>query len=226
MIGDLSRWSLVAAEASEARPTVAAFDVDGTVTTRSCVLPFLRLVGGPLPFTARLGVAAVRHAPSLVRGDRDRLKEVAVRQALAGRDAAEVERLAEQFAERVERRWLRQDTVDRMRWHHEQGHGVVLVSASLATYLRPLGRRLGVVDGVVGTELVVGPDGRCTGELLGVNCRGHEKVRRLNRWLDEHCGGRASVLLWAYGDSPGDRELLADADRPVRSDAAILPWAP
>ena len=34
------------------------------------------------------------------------------------------------------------------------------------------------------------------------------------RWLDEHHGGRAAVELWAYGDSAGDRELLADADHP------------
>jgi hypothetical protein len=37
-------------------------------------------------------------------------------------------------------------------------------------------------------------------------------VRRLHHWLDEQCGGRSAVDLVAYGDSPGDRELLADAD--------------
>jgi phosphatidylglycerophosphatase C len=225
MTGDLSRWSLVAAEAREARPVVAAFDVDRTVTTHSCVLPFLRLVGGSVSFTARMGVATIRNAPAVVRRDRDRLKAIAVRQALAGRRADEIERLAEQFAERVEQRWLRSDTMARMRWHHQHGHAVVLVSASLATYLRPLGRRLGIVDGVVGTELAVGPDGRCTGELLGANCRGAEKVRRLHGWLDQHHGGRSDVLLWAYGDSPDDRDLLADADRPVWSGAVIMPWS-
>ena len=28
-------------------------------------------------------------------------------------------------------------------------------------------------------------------------------------YLDEHFGGREAVELWAYGDSPGDLELLA-----------------
>jgi phosphoserine phosphatase len=46
------------------------------------------------------------------------------------------------------------------------------------------------------------------------NCRGIAKVARLHAWLDEHHGGRAAVELWAYGDSPGDHAMLADADRP------------
>ncbi len=51
-----------------------------------------------------------------------------------------------------------------------------------------------------------------TGDLDGPNCRGAEKVHRLHAWLDEHHGGRCGVEVVAYGDSPGDRELLADAD--------------
>ena len=50
---------------------------------------------------------------------------------------------------------------------------------------------------------------------LGGNCRGAAKVRRLHAWLDEQRGGRGAVEVWAYGDSPGDRDLLADAHRAV-----------
>ena len=81
-------------------------------------------------------------------------------------------------------------------------------------------RRLGV-QGALATELQVGPDGRCTGHLDGPNCRGHEKVERLRRWL----GGR-SPRLWAYGDSSGDDELLAMADHPVRVHSAPIPEVP
>ena len=64
------------------------------------------------------------------------------------------------------------------------------------------------------TRLAVGADERLTGGLDGPNCRGPEKVRRLHDWIDATHGGRSVVELVAYGDSSGDREMLADADEP------------
>ena len=52
--------------------------------------------------------------------------------------------------------------------------------------------------------------GRATGRLDGGNCRGPEKVVRSAG--STHAGGRPAVHLSAYGDSRGDRELLAVAD--------------
>jgi phosphatidylglycerophosphatase C len=51
-------------------------------------------------------------------------------------------------------------------------------------------------------------EGIATGNLDGPNCRGPEKVTRLHEWL----GDRSTVNVVAYGDSAGDREMLADAD--------------
>ena len=38
----------------------------------------------------------------------------------------------------------------------------------------------------------------------------------MEAWLSEH--GLEQAELWAYGDSAGDDQLLARADRPVRVD--------
>jgi HAD superfamily hydrolase (TIGR01490 family) len=127
---------------------------------------------------------------------------------LRGLPNAELERRADGYGAGLPRRF-RPEMVDRIRWHQGEGHAVVLVSASLRAYLDPVVEHLGL-DGVCAVELEVGDDGRLTGQMIGANCRGAEKVRRLHEWL----GGEAPSRLWAYGNSSGDRELLAAADEP------------
>jgi phosphatidylglycerophosphatase C len=193
---------------------VAAFDVDGTLTRRDCVVPFLWRLGA-----ARLVLGLFRRAPATVaavaRRDRNRLKELATAAALGGRSVAAVERVAVTFGADIAG-WLRDDTTARLVWHRQQGHTVVLVSASYELYLAVLGDALGV-DAVLATRLAA--DGETfTGALVGENCRGPEKLRRLDEWLAARVGvegGRNGVELWAYGDSAGDRELLEVADHPV-----------
>ena len=187
---------------------VAAFDVDGTLTVRDCVRPFLVQVGGWQGLATALARRPLRSAGAMARRDRDSFKELMVGGVLRGRLVAQVEALGESFAEKVEAGWLRADTVGRLRWHQRMGHRIVLVSASLSPYLRPLGRRLGVDDVLCSEPLKEGD--RFGDGLLGANCRAAEKVRRLDEWLASRNLVGASV--WAYGDSDGDRELLARAD--------------
>ena len=189
---------------------VAAFDVDGTVTTRDCVVPFLRRVGGTVGVTTRCLRQPVGLATGLARRDRDAVKAIGARAGFAGRTVADVEAMAIDFAEEVFSERLRADIVDEVQRHRTDGATVVLVSASFEAYLRPLAALLGV-EHVLGVRLEV-IDGAYTGELIGPNCRGPEKVVRLHRWLDETHGGRRNAHVTAYGDSPGDREMLADAD--------------
>ncbi len=190
-------------------PTVvAAFDFDGTLTVRDCMVPFLGQLAGRAGLVAGLVRQPRAVVTAILRRDRDRFKAAVVRAAYAGRDVASVERFGAAYAGTVHDTQLRADTVSRLAWHRRQGHMVVLVSASLGAYLHPFGERLGV-DGVVCTEAVVGGDGRYTGELAGANCRGPEKERRLRMWLAAN--QLADAELWAYGDSRGDRELLLAA---------------
>jgi len=191
---------------------VAVFDFDRTLSTRDNVVPFLVAVAG----RRRARVALVRAAPLLARGQRERAKLLAARVVFAGRNAAEVAVVANRHADEIVERHLRADVVARLRWHQEQDHEVVIVSASFADYLRPVADELGV-ETVLATELEVGSDGRLTGRLAGANVRGAEKARRLDEWL-----GDRTVTVWAYGDSRGDRELLARADHPVRVGGARL----
>jgi phosphatidylglycerophosphatase C len=189
--------------------TLAAFDVDLTLTRRDCVLPFMRVVAGDV----RVGLALVRNAPLLLatalgRRSRDDAKAALVAAVFSRRSAQVVADRGERFAQDTFDKWLRPDTLTRLRWHQGQGHTVVLVSASLGPYLHPLGRLLGV-DHVLCTELKQSV-GKLTGELAGRNCRGSEKREQ----LVAHYGERPEHV-WAYGDSDGDREMLAWADKGI-----------
>jgi phosphatidylglycerophosphatase C len=206
------------------RLTVAAFDVDGTLTTRDSVVPFLVRTAGAAGLATGLLARGVPVVGALARRDRDRLKELAAAAAFRSRARAGLVRDGAAYGAWVYSHRLRSDTAARLAWHRRQGHVVVLVSASFDVYLDELGRLLGV-DGVLGTRLEWAADGRCTGRLDGPNCRGPEKVRRLHAWLDGR-GGRAAAELWAYGDSAGDDALLADADHPVRVGRGVVSVAP
>ena len=190
---------------------VAAFDFDGTLVPGDSLLPFVWRAAGARRFLA----ATVRHglrvaaATGLHVGSRDGAKAAWVRAAMRGLDLASVTAEGVRFAEHLEAR-VSPDALARIRWHRSRGHEVVLISASLHVYLGPFGHRVGF-DAVLATALEVGPDGRLTGELQGANVRGEEKVARLRQWL-----GVDTCELWAYGDSDGDRELLAAADHGYR----------
>lgn len=185
--------------------TVAVFDVDGTLTVRDCVVPFTRRVAG----TPRL-VGGILRQPrkvvsALVARDRDALKAAFAGIAFVGVPAAELENHAIAFADEVYSGWMREDVARRFRWHQEQGHVVVLVSASFETYLAPLGDLL-EADAVLCTRLEI-VDGVATGRLDGANCRGAEKVRRIAQWCEE-AGLTLDAVEYAYGDSNGDKEML------------------
>ncbi|MBZ0251782.1 MAG: HAD-IB family phosphatase, partial [Candidatus Methylomirabilis sp.] len=78
----------------------------------------------------------------------------------------------------------------------------------LDLYLEPWGRKAGF-DDVLCSRLAL-EGGAPTGRLEGGNCFGPEKVARLARAL----GPLERYELYAYGDSRGDRELLAAAAHP------------
>jgi len=195
-------------------PVVAAFDVDGTITVGGSVARFLAAVVG----WRRVLQEGTRLLPLLVLGAlrggawADRAKEQLFIATLAGQPAAGAEEAARRFAERHLARRGRPEVLAELERHRRAGHLVVLVSASPRLYVQRLAELLGA-DGAVATELAEEPAGTLSGRLAGPNCRGPEKARRLDQWLATR--GMVGAELWAYGNSAGDRDLLARADHPV-----------
>jgi phosphatidylglycerophosphatase C len=188
------------------RPIVA-FDFDGTLTIRDTFTAFLAWRAGPVGYRAGLA----RLLPDLARylrdHDRGRLKAAAVRRFLAGLGKADLEDAARRFAEGRARNLLRPDAIRAWRRWQSQSARLVIVTASPEEIVAPFARGLGA-DSLIGTRLAYDENDRLTGELKGENCRGPEKVRRLKETF-----GPDVRLEAAFGDTDGDKEMLALADQ-------------
>ena len=192
------------------KPVVAAFDFDGTLTRHDTLFPFLLQVAGPVKLLIKiiyLIPILTAYALGLMRNDIAKIK--VLRRFLADMEMTTLQQHALQFAEQKLPTLLRPEAMQRLAWHKQQGHRCVVVSASLELYLRPWASTAGF-DDVLGSRLEELDNGRTSGKLLGENCFGPEKMRRLASLL----GPREGYTLYAYGDSRGDKELLSAADYP------------
>jgi phosphatidylglycerophosphatase C len=186
---------------------VAAFDFDGTITTLDTLRDFVLFAVGP----ARYAAGALRAAPWAIGAlarvcDRGSAKERFLAATIGGMPRPELEATARRYVAQRLPAVVRPEMLARIRQHGQLGHELVLVSASPTLYLAPWAAQAGF-DAVLATELDYGDDA-FTGRLCGPNCWGPEKVRRLRQWF----GGDRPGVLYAYGDSRGDREMLALAD--------------
>jgi phosphatidylglycerophosphatase C len=189
------------------RRIVAAFDFDGTITTLDTLRDFVLFSVGP----ARFAAGAVRAAPWIVGAltrmcARGSAKARFLAATLGGLPRQELEAAARRYVAQRLPALVRPEMLERVREHGRLGHQLVLVSASPTLYLDLWAAQAGF-DAVLATELEY-RDAAFTGRLSGLNCWGPEKVRRLREWF----GSEQPEVLYAYGDSRGDLEMLAMAD--------------
>ncbi len=187
-------------------PVLIAFDFDGTLTTKDSFLAFLRWRSGLIGYgfgMVSLLPAAVNY---LFHRDRGRLKATAARQFLAGVKKEDLERDAAAYASEVNWSIFRPDALRTWRYWRGKGARVVIVTASPETTVAPFARSLGAHK-LIGTVLEFDSNDRVTGTFVTANCRGPEKVRRLREIFGEDI-----ELAAAYGDTPGDREMLTLAN--------------
>ncbi len=186
------------------RGVLAVFDFDGTITRGDTLVPFLRFAAG----SARSLVALLRVLPWLVAFlvgwvSRERAKEALLRAFIGGMPMFDLQLRGEAFAGQKLGALTKPEAMERLAWHKARGHHCVLLSASPALYVEPWARRA-QFDNVLATRLERDGKGRATGRIEGANCRGEEKLRR----LEAAYGELSRFTLFGYGDSPADRHFL------------------
>jgi phosphatidylglycerophosphatase C len=203
-------------------PTVAAFDLDGTLTRGGSVFPWLRFLCGrrtvyraALPLTFALVIGAIRSGTAA-----DNAKERLLHTLLVGRDFDDVTTMSRSFALEHLATEGRAKVLKRLEWHRQLGHDIVIVSASPQIYVDVIAAELQATGGL-GTRLAVDARKKLTGGYLGKNCRGEEKMRRLSEWIEAR-DYVSTPTIYAYGNSRGDRRLLGGATHPY--DVGRLGW--
>lgn len=190
--------------------TVAAFDFDNTLTTRDSLVPFLLRLKGFWK-TAFFFTLLTPYFVCYLLGlySRQEIKEQILSRFFKGCSFIELQKWGKSYADEELDSYVRREAMEKMAWHNSQGHRCIIVSASPDFYLLPWALRHGF-EAALGSKLETAPDGTVTGKLEGINCWGVEKVRRLTHYL----GASGYHTLYVYGDSLGDKELLALADYP------------
>lgn len=98
--------------------------------------------------------------------------------------------------------------------HRQQGHELLIITATNEFITRPIAEFLGVEQLIACEGEIV--DGRYTGEPRGVPSYHSGKVTRLNMWLAKREISLAGAFF--YSDSHNDLPLLEIVDHPVAVD--------
>ena len=182
---------------------IYAFDFDGTLTTKDTLIEFIRYAKGSMA----LGLGFMRYAHLLVMMKLGLYPNYKAKQKVFAhffKDTTldDFNALCKAFAASSSH-LLRPNAIEAIKHAIKEGSDVLIVSASIDNWVQPFFPQVKVV----GTQIEV-IDGKLTGRFLSKNCYGQEKVNRiLSLYPNRH-----DYHLTAYGDSRGDKEMLAFAD--------------
>ena len=192
----------VADRSGDSQMKLALFDFDGTVTTHDSFRDFLIFVAGMKRFLVRMVAASPWLLAYLLRLISNQTAKQKITQAFfSGMNRSEFDRSAQDFVAKKLNGIVRPAALEKIRWHLQQQHRVILVSASFEDYLKFWCAQHGIE--LIATRLEE-KDARLTGRFATANCWGPEKVRRIKEVveLDKY------EQIYAYGDSRGDQEML------------------
>lgn len=182
------------------------FDFDGTITTKDSLIDFVQYaVGKPIYYMGLLKLSPMLIAYTLKRIPNHIVKEKFISHFFKGWDANRFQKLAEQYSLEQIDMITRPKAIERIRWHQQQDHKVVIVSASMESWLTAWCAKNDL--DLIATRLEI-KDDKLTGKFVTKNCYGIEKANRVKDAYDLSQYNR----IYAYGDSRGDKKLLALAD--------------
>lgn len=135
----------------------------------------------------------------------------------------QLQQLHKNFMDSHIARLLQPKAQELLQHHRQQGHTLLIITATNRFIAAPIAAHLGV-EHLLATDLEIS-NGRYTGAVLGTPCFAQGKVVRLQAWLQAN-GAHLSGSYF-YSDSINDVPLLEQVDNPVAVDPCprLLQWA-
>lgn len=186
---------------------LALFDFDGTLTVNDNYTAFIRFTRSRAKFFFTMILllpVILGYKAGLISSTRTRI--IVSRAAFRGFSERELEEYGRRYAAEIIPPHVRKKGFAFAERHRAAGDRIVVVSASLGSYLRHWCASEGFE--CLSTELE-SVDGIVTGRYAGGDCTGEEKAARVRKHIDLS----AYETVFAYGDTSEDRELLELAHR-------------
>lgn len=185
---------------------LVCFDFDGTITRDDSLLGFIAYVVGFKKFFKGIFLLS----PILVGYKLGIFSNNFTRQMLMihffkGMSEDEFKKVCIKYSKTHIDGILLPSAMEKIKQYKQNGDKILIVSASLKDWLKPWCDEM---DFDLLATNIEKKNGVITGEILGKNCYGEEKVRQIKESFDL---SKFDKII-AYGDSRGDKEMLEFAD--------------
>jgi HAD superfamily hydrolase (TIGR01490 family) len=196
---------------------IAVFDLDRTITRKGTYSSFLLYAArhlNPVRLALIPAVIIAMAGYKLRLMSRTHLKEI-MHHLMLGQGVAQhrIQEIAGLFAERTLRKNVYALAIELIESERNAGALIVIASAAHHYYLNALGEKLNA-DFVIGTESVW-IDGFLSSQIVGQNCYGLEKQRRMANFLRVHSYKRGETFVCFYSDDLSDLPSFQFADEAV-----------
>ncbi len=180
----------------------AVFDLDGTITRGDTLLPFLLYCAGELGACRRRLAALPWHVLMHKAGrmTNGQLKERFLQAVLSGVSSSDLRTATGPYLARLFAGGMNKAMVAQLAQHIARRDRVILATASPDIYVSSIAAKLGIPE-VVCTQCELRDD-RITGRIIGENCHGSEKLRRLTMILSDSEWSNSVIYTDHHSDLP------------------------
>ena len=187
---------------------IAFFDFDGTITTKDTLLEFIKFTKGRKRFyLGFLYNVFYLLAYKLKLVSNQSAKEKVLQFFFKNTPVHFFNDQCKLFSMEVLPKLIRPKALKELQKLKNENFIIVVVSASPQNWIQPWSSAIGVE--LIASQLEI-KDDKITGRILGKNCHGLEKVRRImEKYVMEDYDE-----IYAYGDTSGDLPMLKLATQP------------